>query len=97
MQTLFSAGSKDISARFHPIKPYGLRTQFRFGYGSKHDGDLFDMTICNDCVDTIAETMANLCEVSPIVQFNEDLLYGDDDCDDDDFTDDCDGNSPLYS
>ena len=55
------------------------------------------MTICNDCVDTIAETMANLCEVSPIVQFNEDLLYGDDDCDDDAFTDDCDGNSPLYS
>lgn len=82
---------------FPDLEGYGLRTQFRFGYGSKHDGDLFDMTICNDCVDAIAETMANLCEVSPIVQFNEDLLYGDDDCDDDDFTDDCDGDSPLYS
>ena len=86
---------------FPDLDGYGLRTQFRFGYGSKYDGDLFDMTICNDCADSVAEALVNLCAVSPIVRFDDSLLYGDDDDDTTDeedlFPDDCSGGSPLFS
>ena len=63
---------------FPDLEGYGMRLRYQFGYGSKYDGDMFDLTVCNECADTVAEAVEKICAYSPIVAVNEDALYGDD-------------------
>lgn len=40
---------------FPDFKSYGMRMNYRFGYGSENDGDIFDLTVCDSCADTVAQ------------------------------------------
>lgn len=55
-----------------------MRIQYTFGYGSKRDGDLFDLTVCNKCADAVADAIVNVCAISPIASVDYDVLYGED-------------------
>lgn len=83
---------------FPDLDGYGLRIQYRFGYGSPRDGDLLDATICNPCADKAAAALDSICAISPIVQVDEQALYGTDESDFD-FGDDEDGSNlpPIFS
>lgn len=79
---------------FPDLDGYGMRVQYQFGYGSKRDGDLFDLTVCNECADAIADAVAQVCAINPITSVDYGALYGDefDDADDDE-----NGVQPLFS
>lgn len=69
-----------------------MKMTYRFPYGSSHDGDYFDLTVCPDCVDIVASAIESVCEVSPIVQVED---Y---DCDEEAlFPDEEDGKTGIYS
>lgn len=40
----------------------GFHHSGRFGYGSKYDGEEFEMDLCVECIDEFADA----CELSPI-------------------------------
>ena len=48
-----------------------MKLTYRFQYGSSHDGDMFDMTICPDCADAVAAAIEQVCEISPIVEVED--------------------------
>ena len=74
---------------FPDLDGYGMRIQYTFGYGSKRDGDLFDLTVCNKCADAVADAIVNVCAISPIASVDYDVLYGEDFAQpDDDISDD---------
>lgn len=79
---------------FPDLDGYGMRIQYTFGYGSKRDDDLFDLTVCNECADDIADAVAKICAVNPIVCIDYDALYGDDFAEPDD---DSDGDANIFS
>lgn len=51
---------------FPDFKSYGMRMNYRFGYGSENDGDIFDLTVCDSCADTVANAIESVCAISPI-------------------------------
>lgn len=61
---------------FPDFDGYGMRFRYQFGYGSKHDGDFFDLTVCNECADAVAEAVDKVCAYSPIVTVDEEAIYG---------------------
>lgn len=46
----------------------GMKIQYHFQYGSQYDGDIFDMAICKDCADVIADKIRENCQIDPLVQ-----------------------------
>lgn len=79
---------------FPDLEGYGMRVQYQFGYGSIHDGDMFDLTVCNECVDSIANAVSNVCAISPIASIDYGALYGEDY---DDSGDDDGGDATIFS
>lgn len=72
-----------------------MKLTYHFQYGSSHDGDMFDMTICPDCADTVAAAIEQVCEVSPIVEVED---YGiDEEAEFPDDEDDDEGGTGIYS
>lgn len=54
-------GKEISSAAFHmdEIMPYG----------SEHDGDLFTLDLCADCMDKLVEAIRPLCKIDPLTEF----------------------------
>lgn len=38
-------------------------------YGSEHDGDLFTLDLCANCMDKLVETIRPLCKIDPLTEF----------------------------
>lgn len=60
---------------FPHIQDSGMKLHYRFKYGSLHDGDVFDMTICDECADKVAEKIESICQISPLITFEDDETY----------------------
>lgn len=43
---------------------FGLRQ--RFGYGSEHDGDEFELDLCCKCADKLVNHLVSICQVNPL-------------------------------
>ena len=54
---------------FPDFKSYGMRMNYRFGYGSENDGDIFDLTVCDSCADTVAAAIESVCSINPHLTF----------------------------
>jgi len=50
----------------------GMRIKYQFKYGSQYDGDFFDMAICKDCADVIADKIRDSCQIDPLVHLTDD-------------------------
>lgn len=37
-------------------------------YGSEHDGDLFTLDLCANCMDKLVETVRPLCKIDPLTE-----------------------------
>lgn len=54
-------GKEIGSAAFHMDK--------MMPYGSEHDGDLFTLDLCANCMDKLVETIRPLCKIDPLTEF----------------------------
>lgn len=48
------------------------RFQFQYGYFSKRDMDILDLTLCNDCLDKLTDRLIQECQVNPVKEWTGD-------------------------
>lgn len=65
---------------FPDFKGYGMRMNYRFGYGSSNDGDIFDLTVCDSCADTVATAIESVCAISPHLTVDDAFFPCDEEC-----------------
>ena len=47
----------------------GAHVEHKFGYGSMKDGLNFELDLCNECLDEVADKIVEMCKHSPIDGF----------------------------
>ena len=65
---------------FPDFKSYGMRMNYRFGYGSENDGDIFDLTVCDSCADTVANAIESVCAINPHLTVDDTFFPCDEAC-----------------
>ena len=65
---------------FPDFKSYGMRMNYRFGYGSENDGDIFDLTVCDSCADTVANAIESVCAINPHLTVDDAFFPCDETC-----------------
>ena len=65
---------------FPDFKSYGMRMNYRFGYGSENDGDIFDLTVCDSCADTVATAIESVCAINPHLTVDDAFFPCDETC-----------------
>lgn len=57
-----------------------MRMNYRFGYGSENDGDIFDLTVCDSCADTVANAIESVCAINPHLTVDDAFFPCDEPC-----------------
>jgi hypothetical protein len=60
----------NICGKDHPLNPsrdQHFSCDYRFGYGSKRDGDRLELDVCPKCEDKFTDNLVDLCSISPII------------------------------
>ena len=65
---------------FPDYKGYGMRMNYRFGYGSERDGDIFDLTVCDSCADIVASAIESVCKIPPHITVDDAFFPCDEEC-----------------